>query len=377
MKTERRRRAVELIHRLLTEGDTPLANAFSVATGIFIGCLPLYGLHWLLSVVAARLLGLSRLKTFLASNLSIPVVIPVLLLVEIQTGSWLRRGEFYGLSRDAFTRTSPWDFPADLMLGSVIVGALLGGLGFVVTLALIPPGRTETPRRELIERAARRYLDLGIREWWRVRQELGRDRLLLTVVTGGFLPERGQLVHLGCGRGAFLALVIVFREYAKERPLPSGWTPLSRHLRLHGIEAGSDRAEIARGALGAEATVATAGPAVARIPACEAVVLLDILHDLPRDARRDLLLRAKTALSKGGLLVLGEARAGAHWSSIVGRIDRRVRALIPRGHDGNPYRRTTEEYTRLLAGAGFAVSPAPDAIGASFRHALLLGRKPE
>src|SRR6185436_3111688 len=41
----------ELLYRLRTEGGSPPRLAISVALGVFIGCLPLYGIHFLLCFV--------------------------------------------------------------------------------------------------------------------------------------------------------------------------------------------------------------------------------------------------------------------------------------------------------------------------------------
>jgi uncharacterized protein (DUF2062 family) len=377
LKTERRRRAVELIHRLLTEGDTPLSDAFSVATGIFIGCLPLYGLHLLLSVVAARLLGLNRLKTWLASNLSVPVIVPFLLFVEIQVGSWLRRAEFYGVSWDAFREISPWEFPVDLMLGSLLVGAVLGGAGFLVTLALRPPGRTETPRRQLTEGAARRYLDVGIRAWWRVRRKLRGDRLMVSMVTNGILPGRGRLVDIGCESGAFLALLVAYREFAAKTALPSDWKAPPQQFQLHGIEARSDDAGVARKVLAGEATIVTSDLEDAEIPACESVVLLDALHRLSPEAQMDLLVRVRAALSRKGLLVVRETHAGASWRFAVNRFSQRALAVIGRDQRRICHFQAVRDWERLLTTAGFSVHRATGSLRASSRQVLLVTRRSE
>ena len=81
-----------LFHHLRTEGAGAGRETAAVALGVFIGCLPIYGLHLLICWIAGLLLGLNRLKMYLAANVSNPLVAPWLIFAEVQAGAWLRRG---------------------------------------------------------------------------------------------------------------------------------------------------------------------------------------------------------------------------------------------------------------------------------------------
>jgi glycosyltransferase involved in cell wall biosynthesis len=72
-------------HILLTE-DTNLQIALAVALGIFTGILPIWGFQLLLAIALAHLLGLSKLITSVAANISIPPMIPILLYLSYVTG---------------------------------------------------------------------------------------------------------------------------------------------------------------------------------------------------------------------------------------------------------------------------------------------------
>jgi len=318
LKRRLQQKTADLIYRLFTEGDSPFGSASSVGAGIFIGCLPLYGLHLVLCIVTGRLFGLNRLKMVLASNLSLPVIAPFLLLLEIQTGSLLRRGTIYTLSWQSLEATSPWQYPQDLLLGSIVVGSVLGALGFLTTLALRPPHVFDTPMRNLTELAAQRYLRLGVATWWRVRRELRGDLAALSIVTGGVLPQRGTLVDVGFGRGTLMALVLAYREFAAQSTLPQGWTPPSEELRLHGVESRPEMAEIAREALGDEATLTVVALASATFPSCEAVALPRSLPRLSVGTQTHLVRSAAAALSCGGLLLIrGVDVASEPWKPLL------------------------------------------------------------
>ena len=134
-----------LFHRLRTEGDTPVRQAAAFGLGTFIGCSPLFGFHLYLCLAAGWLFGLNRLKMYLAANISNPFVAPVLLFSEVQTGRWLRVGAPYPFSFDAFRAFNVWQFGADLILGSIIVGLVLGAGAAAGVYALVKRAGVSSP----------------------------------------------------------------------------------------------------------------------------------------------------------------------------------------------------------------------------------------
>src|SRR2546423_2476288 len=103
---------------LRTEGAGAARETAAVALGVFIGCLPVYGFHLLLCWAAGVLLGLNRLKMYLAANISNPLVAPWLIFAEVQTGAWLRRGSFHQLSRQSIASSGLTRFGIDALVGS-------------------------------------------------------------------------------------------------------------------------------------------------------------------------------------------------------------------------------------------------------------------
>jgi len=128
MKTLRR-----TVYDLRTEGQGPVREACAIGVGLFIGCSPFYGFHLLLSLLGGRLLGLNRLKVYLAANVSNPIVAPVLVFAEVQTGAWLRTGSVLALTLENVKTITPWQFGIDLLVGSVVVGGALGATAGLAT----------------------------------------------------------------------------------------------------------------------------------------------------------------------------------------------------------------------------------------------------
>src|SRR5687768_3829967 len=107
-----------------TEASTPARDAAAVGVGVFVGCSPWYGFHLALCWILGRLLRLNRLKMYLAANVSNPVAAPLIILSELQTGAWIRRGSIHVLSMETVRTTDPWTFGADIVVGSVVVGGV-------------------------------------------------------------------------------------------------------------------------------------------------------------------------------------------------------------------------------------------------------------
>jgi uncharacterized protein len=123
-----RRRGRELWSSLRGRGS-PARLGVSVGVGLFIGCLPLYGLHVWLCLAICLPLRLDAVAAGLASNVSNPFVAPFLIVAEVQLGSYLLRGEPASLDLSRATLQGIADLLYEAALGGVIIGALLALLG--------------------------------------------------------------------------------------------------------------------------------------------------------------------------------------------------------------------------------------------------------
>ncbi len=108
---------------------TPARAAVSVAVGLFIGCLPVFGLHLPLVLAVCLPLELDAPVAYLAANVSNPLVAPWLIVAEVQTGSWLRTGAFVGFDAAMARSAGIGGFASFAAIGAVVVGAVLAALG--------------------------------------------------------------------------------------------------------------------------------------------------------------------------------------------------------------------------------------------------------
>jgi uncharacterized protein (DUF2062 family) len=138
--------ALHLRGRWRARTATPRARtqfAGGLAVGIFIACLPLYGVQGLLSFVAARRLKFSGLSAVAGSQISTPPLGAILIFASVAIGDWLlhRRWPDATAWRAAHATFMPLvilrRFLLEWILGGAVVGAVLAALAFVIARLML------------------------------------------------------------------------------------------------------------------------------------------------------------------------------------------------------------------------------------------------
>jgi uncharacterized protein (DUF2062 family) len=354
-----RPRLRRIVYDLRVEGEGPGREAAALGLGVFIGCLPFYGFHLLLCWIAGWLLRLNRLKMYLAANISNPLFAPFLLLAELQTGAWIRRHDLHGLTLETVRHTSPWTFGADLLLGSVAVGAMLGT--GVAAATLITGGlRREDALAALWRRASDPYLAAGVMAWEFARGKLRGDPVYRALLQPGVLPVGGTLVDIGCGTGLALSLL-------REAP--------PRFDRLIGIELRARAARTARQVLEGYAEIIDGDAREMPLPPCRAVLVLDVLHMIDRAGQERIVERIAGALEPGGAAIIREADPAGGAGFLAVRAGNRFKALVTGNWSQVFAFRTQQEWAALLRRHGLHVDVQPAGAGTPFANLLLIGRR--
>jgi uncharacterized protein (DUF2062 family) len=375
-----------MLYTLRTEGDSPARQAAAVALGIFIGCTPLYGLHLALCVVCARLLGLNRIKTYIAAHISTPLLMPFLLFFEVQTGRLVRRRPLLSIRPSQVPAHWHWDWRhlalwqwkswIDLVVGSAVLGAVLAALLGLVTFLLVRRARRPAAIEALVEETAHRYLDAGLMQCEMVRGKLRHDPVYFALLREGVLPPAGRLLDLGCGRGIALALLAAARDRLERgAAYPEGW-PAPPALQTRGIELAAGIAAVARVGLDGRGAVEVADLRRAELPPAEAILLFDVLHYLPAADQERLLARAAAALRPGGVLLVREADAGAGWRFFAIRCSERLMAWLRRDWRQAFHYRSQTAWLALLTRLGLAASVSPMGSGTPYANILVRGELP-
>ncbi len=128
------RRAWVWVRALFSAHLSPESLAEAVAVGVFIGCLPIFGLHLGACILVARWRKLNQPIVYAAANISNPFFAPFLVGAEVGIGETLRYGRVW---RDGTLSGTVWEMAQaapDLLisglLGSVILGLVLAILAY-------------------------------------------------------------------------------------------------------------------------------------------------------------------------------------------------------------------------------------------------------
>ena len=343
-----------VVWQLRTEGAGPFREAAAIGLGVFIGCSPLYGLHLLICWAAGWCLGLNRLKMYVAANISNPLLAPLLVLTELQTGAWIRRRELHALTLETVRTTDPWTFGADLVIGSLVVGAAIGAMTGIATYLVARANGVEPWFADLLRRAADRYLTTGVTAWEFAKGKLRGDPVYRAALVDGVLPSGGTLVDVGCGQGLMLAMLAEARDAWRGGRWPASPPPPAFDV-LIGVETRARVAQMARRALEGEATIVE-GDARQHVPAGARVILFfDVLHMMPAPDQERLLIAATRSLEPGGVILVRESDAAAGWRFLAVRAGNRLKAIVTGNWRQTFHFRTAGEWTACFERLGFLV----------------------
>jgi SAM-dependent methyltransferase len=211
------------------------------------------------------------------------------------------------------------------------------------------------------------------------RGKLGHDPVFRGMLSRGDLPAQARVVDIGCGQGLVASLLQACADLQRAGGWPAAW-PVAASARSYlGVELMPK--DVARGnaalrGLALKPHLVCADMCKAEFPACDVVVILDVLHYVDHAAQDVVLQRVRGALSpepgKTGRLLLrvGDAdnARGFAWSQWVDRI-----VTWARGHRVPPtFGRPLKAWVALLEGQGFAVRAVPQSEGTPFANVLLI-----
>lgn len=302
---------------------TPLRFALSLAVGLWVGCLPLYGVHFFLCALLTLPLRLNFLVAYAAAHISIPPTVPFLWFAALQLGSLVLSGGWLALSWSEFTLARAGQLGGMLLLGSLLLGAILGGVGGVLAyvVARSAGARTSTVSaatqvERAVLRTAERYARAPRSARYYVRLKLLLDPLAeqLAAVFRSFLPDASRdlvIVDAGTGRGQY---ALFLHELGV---VGTSW----------GFDHDAEKVALAQAAAGGlDAHFAAGDLRHAPYPPCDVVLFLDVLHYLSASEQALVLERAALALRDNGHVLVRETDDGAGfgarlalWFERVGR----------------------------------------------------------
>lgn len=237
----------------------------------------------------------------------------------------------------------------------------------------------DTLWRALHEQACAPYRGAGRFAWHFARGKLHRDPVFRGLLERGDLGGRARVVDIGCGQGLMASLLQACADAAAQGRWPGAWPLAPAAAAYTGIELmprDVQRAQAAVGGLPLKPAFVCADMREAALPACDLVVILDVLHYVDHAAQQALLARVRHALGAPGgggrlLLRVGDM-AESRGFAVSQWVDRVVTTV--RGHRVPPtWGRRLPEWIALLREQGFArVQPVPMSRGTPFANVLLV-----
>ena len=229
-------------------------------------------------------------------------------------------------------------------------------------------------------RAAARYRPAGRSAYYFARGKLSGDPVFAALLRDGLIKDSARIVDVGCGLGV-LAAWLAAAEVSDPRVTfdwPQMWAPPPRHWTLRGFDL--RRKAVAAGSRAlddlADRVSLNIGDARAvTLPACDVIVMLDVLHYMDRKAQQELLEEAYQAVAAGGVLLLRVGDMTPHWRSrFTWLVDWWVTLLRDRRWP-HMHCRTLAEWKLLLESIGFSTVAQPMSEGTLFANVLLVARK--
>ncbi len=114
----------------------PGRMACAVGLGLFFGIAPFWGFQMLLAAMVAHWLRLNKAITLLASNISIPPMMPFILYAALALGHRLFTGQALELSIKEMTHERALNYLTEWLVGSFALAALVAAVGTAAAYGL-------------------------------------------------------------------------------------------------------------------------------------------------------------------------------------------------------------------------------------------------
>ena len=110
----------------------PLRMSLAAGLGLFFGIAPIWGYQMIIVAALAHLLRLNKAIALLASNISIPPVMPFILYGALALGHWMCTGQPLELSVSEISRAKALEYLWQWLVGSIALGTIVAVTGSLI-----------------------------------------------------------------------------------------------------------------------------------------------------------------------------------------------------------------------------------------------------
>lgn len=121
---------------LFNRNESSAVKAASVGFGLFMGIVPVWGYQMIIAFALAHFFKLNKVLVIIASNISIPPMIPFILYGSMKTGSLLL-GQPLALTFHDLSLQAAGKMLVQYIPGSIVFAGIAGVLGWLITYAVL------------------------------------------------------------------------------------------------------------------------------------------------------------------------------------------------------------------------------------------------
>ncbi len=125
--------------------ETNFTKALSIAFGVFMGIVPIWGFQLLVGIPLAILFRMNKVLFIAAANVSVPPMIPPIIFLSYYTGSFFVKNKVQLESMRNITREYIHTNMTQYAIGATVLAAVAGFVIFWVSLFLFSLGRPKRP----------------------------------------------------------------------------------------------------------------------------------------------------------------------------------------------------------------------------------------
>ena len=138
-----------LRQHLFNPEESNFKKAASIGFGVFMGIVPLWGFQMLVALGLAAIFRLNKALTLIASNISIPPMIPIIVFLSFLFGRpWMGKHAVYLMFSKSITAERMWLNLEQYIYGSITLAVTAGLTAYFITYLILmttkkPPGNVK------------------------------------------------------------------------------------------------------------------------------------------------------------------------------------------------------------------------------------------